>query len=69
MPPVTVTVALGAEEVAAIDRYVDSHRPGRSRSEAVAEIVALWAASQDGRPAASPDEGMRPEDLNASNDS
>lgn len=68
MPPVTLTVPLGEEEIAAIDRYIDSHRPGRSRAEAVAEIVALWAASQGSRPS-SPDEGMRPEDLNASNDS
>ena len=68
MPPVTVTVVLGEGEIVALDRYIDEHRPGRSRAEAVAEIVALWAGSQGSRDAA-PDEGMRPEDLNASNDS
>lgn len=68
MPPVTLTVVLGEGEVAALDRYIDQHRPVRSRAEAVAEIVALWAGSQ-GRGSATPDEGMRPEDLNASNDS
>jgi hypothetical protein len=68
MPPVTVTVALGDGEIVALDRYIDQHRPGRSRADAVAEIIALWAASQGNRNAER-DEGMRPEDLNASNDS
>lgn len=68
MPPVTVTVALGDTDIVALDRFIDAHRPGRSRAEAVAEIIALWAASQGNRDS-TPDEGMRPEDLNASNDS
>ncbi|MGX5733450.1 hypothetical protein [Bosea thiooxidans] len=68
MSPVTVTVVLGEGEIVALDRYIDEHRPGRSRAEAVAEIVALWAGSQGSRDGA-PDEGMRPEELNASNDS
>ncbi len=68
MPPVTVTVVLGEGEIVALDRYIDEHRPGRSRAEAVSEIVALWAGSQGSRDVP-PDEGMRPEELNASNDS
>ena len=39
-----------------------------ARADVVAEIVSLWTAGQGGH-ASPPDEGLRPEDLNASNDS
>ncbi|UZF93546.1 hypothetical protein [Bosea sp. NBC_00550] len=61
----TVAVALGDETLAALDRYIEKQAPGRSRADLVAEIVTKWAARQAGPP----DEGMRPEELNASNDS
>ena len=36
-------------------------------ADVIAEILAIWAASPER--VAEPDEGMRPEELNASNDS
>lgn len=64
-----VTIPLNETEQAALDRYIAAHRPGHSRREMVAEIVAQWvAAQQRPRTAAHPDEGLRPDELNASND-
>lgn len=68
MSPATVTVAFGNEELAALDRYIEQRAPKFSRAELVAQIVAEWAKAQvAGRGIA--DEGLRPDELNASNDS
>ena len=67
MPILPVTLAVGERTLAALNRHIEIHRQGRSRDEVIAEILAAWAASPER--SAAPDEGMRPEELNASNDS
>ncbi len=67
--PTAVTVLLEDAELAALDRYIAACRPGRSRERVVAEIARRWAEAQPGGEAPAPDEGLRPDELNASNDS
>ena len=67
MPAIPVTLSVDDRTLALLDRHIERHRQGRSRAEVIAEILAGWAASPEH--AAEPDEGLRPEDLNASNDS
>lgn len=68
MSPATVTVALGNEELVALDRYIAQRAPAFSRGELIAQIVAEWAHGQQA-PRDAADEGLRPDELNASNDS
>lgn len=68
MPATAVTIFLGEAELAALDRHLRDERPGLSREQGLSEIVAAWAAVQPGSGRSPVDEGMRPEDLNASND-
>jgi hypothetical protein len=68
MSSAAVTIVLREEDLAALDRHIAAHGHDRSRADVVAEIVSLWTAGQGGH-ASPPDEGLRPEDLNASNDS
>ena len=67
MPAVSVTLSVDERTLAVLDRHIDAHRQGRSRAELIGEILAAWAASPDHL--VEPDEGLRPEELNASNDS
>ncbi len=67
MAAVPVTLSLDERVLAALDRYIEIHRQGRTRAELIGEILAAWAASPEHL--AEPDEGLRPEELNASNDS
>jgi len=67
--PIALTVLLGETETAALDRHIAAHRPGHTREEMMAEIVARWLEAQQPATRAHPDEGLRPEELNASNDS
>jgi len=68
MSPAAVIVALGNEELAALDRYIEHRAPAFSRAELVAQIVGEWAKAQKASPGGA-DEGLRPDELNASNDS
>lgn len=67
--PTAVTILLPDSAVAMLDRHIATHRPGRAREEMLAEIVAQWLAAQQPHAEAQPDEGLRPDELNASNDS
>jgi hypothetical protein len=67
--PTAVTVLLADAELAALDRYIAARRPGHSRAEIMAEIAAGWAEAQLAAGQHAPDEGLRPDQLNASNDS
>lgn len=67
MSAVPVTLSVDERTLAVLDRHIELHRQGRSRADVIAEILAIWAASPER--SAEPDEGLRPEDLNASNDS
>ncbi len=67
--PTSVTVLLGDEVAATLDRYIAAERPGHSRAEVMAEIAARWARAQLPDASGTPDEGLRPDELNASNDS
>lgn len=62
-----VTIQLGDVEIAALDRHIGASHSDRTREQVLAEIVADWAARQAQQPA-EVDEGLRPEELNASND-
>lgn len=68
MPGTTVTIALREAELQALDRHLRDGAPGMTREQALSEIVAEWAAAQPGAVRSPADEGMRPEELNASND-
>lgn len=68
MSPAMVTVSLSREVLAALDHHITMQNPPRTQAELIAEIVSQWAAAQ-GAQAGPPDEGLRPEELNASNDS
>ncbi|QEL21830.1 hypothetical protein FQV39_04000 [Bosea sp. F3-2] len=68
MSPAMITVALSREVLAALDHYITTQTPPRTHAELIAEIVSQWAATQGGQ-GGPPDEGLRPEELNASNDS
>lgn len=68
MPAIAVTIFLGEAELLALERHLRDKRPGLSREQALSEIIAAWAAAQPGSGRTPVDEGMRPEDLNASND-
>lgn len=62
-----LTISLGEAELAALDRSIRDTT--LTREQALSRIVASWAAAQpvvSGHPAT--DEGMRPSELNASND-
>ncbi|HHZ10785.1 MAG TPA: hypothetical protein GX405_18610 [Rhizobiales bacterium] len=62
----TLTVYLPPELSAALDRLIDRDYPGMGRSEAIVAVFRDWATAR-GLVAGS-DEGLRPEELNASND-
>lgn len=62
-----IALSLDDRTLAALDRHIELHGPGRSRADIISEILAAWAASPERSPV--PDEGLRPEELNASNDS
>lgn len=73
MPGTAVTIFLGEPELAALDRSIREATPALTREQALSGIVATWAAAQPGagRPESGrpeTDEGMRPDQLNASND-
>ena len=67
MPAIPVTLSVDERTLAVLDRHIEIHGQGRSRAEVIADILILWAASPER--ATVPDEGLRPEELNASNDS
>jgi hypothetical protein len=67
MPETAITVHLGDAEIAALDRHVSTAHSGQTREQVIIEIVARWAAAQIQR-SAEPDEGLKPDELNASND-
>lgn len=73
MPGTAVTICLGESELAALDRSIRETTPVLTREQALSGIVAAWAAAKyrPGRPPSGypeADEGMRPDELNASND-
>ncbi|MCA0419567.1 MAG: hypothetical protein LCH80_12715 [Proteobacteria bacterium] len=67
MSAVPVTLSVDERTLAVLDRHIELHRQGHSRADVIAEILAIWAANPER--VVEPDEGLRPEELNASNDS
>lgn len=67
MSQTPIALTLDERTLAALDRHIELHRQGRSRADVIAEILSVWAASPEHT--AAPDEGLRPEELNASNNS
>jgi predicted transcriptional regulator len=67
MTETAITVHLGDAEIAALDRHVSTMHSGQTREQVIIEIVAHWAATQTVLPAEI-DEGLKPDELNASND-
>lgn len=68
MPAATITIPLREADIAAIDRHRRDALPELSREQALVAIVEAWVAAQPGATRSPADEGMRPEELNASND-
>jgi len=68
MSGTAVTIVLREAELAALDRHRRGSGPELTREQALSGIVAAWAAAQPGSVRLPADEGMRPEQLNASND-
>lgn len=64
-----LTIYLSAAELTALDRYLREIQSRRSRAEAIAEIVARWAAEQGYLPDPNDKDGLELDELNASNDS
>lgn len=71
MSDTAVTIALEADEAAALDRYRRDLGPSATRSDALSAILREWI-SQSSTSSADPndaiDEGLRPSELNSSND-
>lgn len=63
-----VTIDLSEQELAAIDRHLRESRSRQSREEALAAIVRRWAADQGLLPDPTDEDGLEPDELNASND-
>lgn len=61
-----ITVTLDAALLAALDHFITTKAPGLTRQEALRKAFAHWAAERGYLPAGQA--GIRPEDLNASND-
>lgn len=61
-----ITVTLDAGLLAALDHVIATKAPGTTRAEALRMAFAHWAAERGYLPAEQA--GIRPEDLNASND-
>lgn len=69
MPGTGVTIELKEAELVALDRYIRDRMPGATRERALSDILAAWAAAQPATAHPAADEGLRPDELNASNDS
>jgi hypothetical protein len=70
MSDVPVTIMLGQREQAALARYRRDHDPAATLADEARAIIAAWGEG-GGAPRnenATVDEGLRPEQLNASND-
>jgi hypothetical protein len=61
-----ITLELSPDLAAALDRFIERDRPEMSRAEAMAAAFREWATARG--LVASADDGLRPEELNASND-
>lgn len=69
MSATTVTITLGDAEQAALDAYIRDNHPQLQRADALAVIVSDWARARTAQAGGSEiDQGMRPDQLNASND-
>ena len=61
-----LTLDLPADLAVALDRFIDREHPEMARSEALVTAFREWATSRG--LVATTDDGLRPEELNASND-
>lgn len=71
MSDAAVTIALEADEAAALDRYRRDLGPSATRSDALSAILREWISQSSTSPADpndAIDEGLRPSELNSSND-
>lgn len=64
----SVTIQLSEPQLAVLDRYRHDHQPALTRDQMVANIVSSWLSEVQVDRDALADEGLRPEQLNASND-
>ncbi len=62
----TITLALPPELSAALDRFIERDHPEMARAEAIVAAFRDWATARG--LVASVDQGLRPDELNASND-
>lgn len=68
-PPATeerTTLRVDADLLAVLDHYIAEHAPGATREDALRAVLREWAGRHGYLPLHQ--QGVRPEDLNASND-
>jgi len=66
LQPEELTLELSPDLAAALDRFIEREHAVMTRSEAMAAAFREWATARG--LVASADDGLRPEELNASND-
>lgn len=67
-PKTAISIHLSADELAAVDRHLRESQSRQSREEALAGIIRRWAAERGLLPDPSDEDGLEPDELNASND-
>lgn len=67
-PKSDVTIRLSKAELAALDRYLHENWTQLSREEGLARIFAEWASKRGLLADPVDEDGLEPDELNASND-
>jgi hypothetical protein len=66
--PDRITVPMPADLLAALDRFISEENGVLARPDALRAAFREWAIGRGYLPTISPDEGKRPDELNAGND-
>ncbi|TCR66523.1 hypothetical protein [Bosea sp. BK604] len=67
-PKTEISLHLSADELAAVDRHLRESQSRQSREEALAGIIRRWAVDKGLLPEQGDEDGLEPDELNASND-
>ena len=63
-----IEISMDDAQIEALDRYIAATAPGSGRQAAIAAIVQQALRAYGGTPGGAADEGLKPEQLNSSND-
>lgn len=67
-PKTEISIRLSADELAALDRHLRESGSRQSREEALCGIIRRWAVDKGLLPEQGDEDGLEPDELNASND-